>query len=110
MNLDRRSRWSRCVAGIFTAILLAGSLPEWTYAQASAGGASRLDELLRDAETAAGLFATGKLLYGTDTTKKEWGDYCRNSLTLANQGEFRQAVREASKALFLGQNSSNATA
>lgn len=71
---------------------------------------SRLEALLRDAETAAGLSASGRLFYNADAEKKDWGQYCRISRTLANRGEFRQAVREASKALFLGQISNNTTA
>ena len=71
---------------------------------------SRLAAMLRDAETATGLVASGKLFYDADTDKKEWGQYCRQSVGLANRGEFREAVREASKALFLGKNSNNTTA
>lgn len=71
---------------------------------------SRLEAMLRDAETAAGLLASGKLLYGADTHKQDWAQYCSNAVALANRGEFRQAVREASKALFLGQSSNNTTA
>jgi CHAT domain-containing protein len=79
-------------------------------AQQETGKTPRLSALLRDAETAAGLVASGKLFYGDDSEKKTWGDYCRNSFRLSERGEFRQAVREASKALFLGQDSGNATA
>ncbi|HXF67739.1 MAG TPA: CHAT domain-containing protein [Burkholderiales bacterium] len=71
---------------------------------------SRLEALLRDAETAAGLSASGRLFYNADAEKKDWGQYCTISRTLADRGEFRQAVREASKALFLGQISNNTTA
>src|SRR5262249_50266117 len=39
-----------------------------------------------------------------------WGKYCHNSQMLANQGNFREAVREASKSFFLGQSSGNAFA
>lgn len=71
---------------------------------------SRLESILRDAETAAGLVASGKLFYDADSEKKGWGQYCRESISLANQGRFREAVRFASKALFLGQRSNNTTA
>lgn len=71
---------------------------------------SRLEAMLRDAETATGLVASGKLFYDADSEKKEWGQYCRESGLLADQGRFREAVRSASKALFLGQRSNNTTA
>ncbi len=66
--------------------------------------------MLRDAETAAGLATSGKLLYDADSHKETWQQYCKNSNGLADRGEFRQAVREASKVLFLGQISNNTTA
>ena len=71
---------------------------------------SRLEAMLRDAETAAGFAASGKLLYDADSHKETWQQYCKNSNGLADRGEFRQAVREASKVLFLGQISNNTTA
>jgi len=84
------------------------SLP--ALSQQTPVGGSRLEAMIRDAETAAGLSTSGKLFYNADTDKKGWLDYCRVSVRLANRGEFREAVREASKALFLGQASNNTTA
>lgn len=63
-----------------------------------------------DAETAAQIAANGALLYDSDSSKGDWGSYCHISHRLANEGNFRQAVREASKAFFLGQKASNAFA
>lgn len=71
---------------------------------------SKIDAMLRDAETAAGILASGKLLYDADADKQDWSRYCSNSVALADRGEFRRAVREASKALFLGETSNNTTA
>jgi CHAT domain-containing protein len=68
------------------------------------------EALLRDFETATKVAALGGLHYQADDNKRTWGDYCRNARTLTDRGEFRLAVREASKALYLGQGESNSTA
>lgn len=57
---------------------------------------------LRDAETAISLTAEGKALYEADANKRDGYEYCRQAGGLAERGEFREAIREASKALFLG--------
>src|SRR5262245_39622702 len=61
----------------------------------------------RDAETAAQIASNGSLLYSADLNKGGWTKYCHTSHMLANQGNFREAVREASKSFFLGQSSGN---
>jgi CHAT domain-containing protein/predicted negative regulator of RcsB-dependent stress response len=61
----------------------------------------------RDAETAAQIASNGSLLYSADINKGVWDKYCHISHMLANQGNFREAVREASKSFFLGQGSGN---
>lgn len=61
----------------------------------------------QDAETAAQIASNGALLYKADSSKRDWGSYCKSAHGLANQGNFRQAVREASKAFFLGQGSAD---
>lgn len=71
---------------------------------------SSLRAVLRDAETAAGLATSGKLFYDADSYKETWSKYCSNSIALANRGEFRKAVREASKALYIGQSTNNSRA
>jgi CHAT domain-containing protein/Flp pilus assembly protein TadD len=60
-----------------------------------------------DAETAAQIASNGSLLYSADFSKRDWSKYCHQSHMLANQGNFREAVREASKSFFLGQSSGN---
>ena len=64
----------------------------------------------QDAETAAQIASNGSLLYTADINKSGWNKYCNASHMLANQGNFREAVRAASKSFFLGQSSGNAYA
>ncbi|MEN9560243.1 MAG: hypothetical protein RLZZ502_1454 [Pseudomonadota bacterium] len=45
---------------------------------------------------------SGKASYEQDPLKKGWEAYSKGSNRLSLKGEFRQAVREASKALYLG--------
>ena len=56
-----------------------------------------------DSESAARLTSEGKILYEADATKKTGYQYCSLAYGLAEQGEFRRAIREASKALYLGE-------
>jgi CHAT domain-containing protein len=58
-------------------------------------------------ENLTSLTAEGRALYAADEHKRNGYDYCRLAIPLAEQGEFRRAVREASKALFLGQTHGN---
>ena len=62
---------------------------------------------LREMETLAKLTTEGRSLYDADTPKRTGYEYCGLSVGLAARGEFRLAVREASKALFLGQSQGN---
>ena len=64
----------------------------------------------RDTETAAAIASSGQLLYDAEANKKSWGQYCASAQTLAERGEFRAAIREASKALFLGESTRNPAA
>jgi CHAT domain-containing protein len=56
-----------------------------------------------EAESAARLTIEGEILYGADTKKRNGYEYCTLSYNLSDQGELRQAIRMASKALYLGQ-------
>ncbi|CAN7295670.1 CHAT domain-containing protein [Rhizobacter sp. LjRoot28] len=56
----------------------------------------------RDAETLVALSAEGRALYERDVIKLDGYAYCGAALALAEQGEFRQSIRAASKALHLG--------
>jgi CHAT domain-containing protein len=73
----------------------------------SAGCASGPEQVARmrasEAESAARLSIEGGLLYGADTAKQDGYQYCSLAVGLADRGELRRAIREASKALYLGQ-------
>jgi CHAT domain-containing protein len=56
----------------------------------------------KDAETLLALSAEGQTLYEHDAVKLDGFGYCGQALALAEQGEFRQSIRAASKALHLG--------
>src|SRR5204863_115599 len=56
----------------------------------------------RDAESLFSVSAEGKALYERDVVKLDGYGYCGRSIALAEQGEFRQSIRAASKALHLG--------
>ena len=61
------------------------------------------DAFLKDVDSVAGASKIGAALYAADPDKKaRWGDYCGQSRRLAEKGEFRQAIRAAAKALYLG--------
>jgi len=55
----------------------------------------------REAESLTRLTAEGKSLYADDG--RNWGAICAEARQLADDGRFREAVRMASKALFLGE-------
>jgi tetratricopeptide (TPR) repeat protein len=56
-----------------------------------------------EVESAARLAMEGQIGYQSDIVKKDGYQYCGDSFSLADRGEFRLAIRAASKALFLGQ-------
>lgn len=77
-----------------------------------ATGTARSPERVADmraleAESAARLAAEGELLHAADPEPREAWEYCSLALKLIEQGELRRGIREASKALFLGQRSGN---
>jgi CHAT domain-containing protein/predicted negative regulator of RcsB-dependent stress response len=55
----------------------------------------------RDAESLFTLSAEGRALYERDVIKLDGYGYCGRAVSLAEQGEFRQSIRAASKALHL---------
>lgn len=65
--------------------------------------ATNMEAFIRDIRSSAGLSSGGQLLYEADANKKTWNQYCGSSRLASERGDFRLAVREASKALFLGQ-------
>jgi tetratricopeptide (TPR) repeat protein len=68
---------------------------------------SAAEQRIREVETLTSLTAEGRTLYATDEHKRTGYEYCRLAMGLALSGEFRRAVREASKALYLGQSERN---
>jgi len=68
------------------------------------------EQRARDAETATAIASRGRLLYDADRTQKDWQGYCADSQRLSDNGEFRRAIRQASKALYLGERDNNAVA
>lgn len=63
----------------------------------------------KDAETLASLSAEGGLLYARERVKLTGFQYCGQAVSLAENGEFRQSIRAASKALYLAQRTNDAT-
>jgi len=57
----------------------------------------------RDAESVLVLSAEGRALFERDAIKLDGYAYCGRALALAEQGEFRQSIRAASRALYLGE-------
>jgi len=58
-----------------------------------------------EAESMARLSAEGEILFSADTIKLTGFQYCSNAVRLFEDGNLRLGIREASKALFLGQRS-----
>src|SRR5690606_11417265 len=56
-----------------------------------------------DADTLLSLTQDGALLYEQDDVKLDGYQYCSQAVALAEQGDFRQSVRAASKALHLAE-------
>jgi CHAT domain-containing protein len=61
----------------------------------------------RDANGLLALSAEGQALYERDVIKLDGYGYCGRSIALAEQGEFRQSIRAASKALHIGNSTDN---
>ncbi|MES1980154.1 MAG: CHAT domain-containing protein [Pseudomonadota bacterium] len=61
------------------------------------------DAFLKDINSLSGVSRLGGALLAADPDKKKWGDYCSMSQALAQRGEFRESIRTASKALYMGE-------
>jgi CHAT domain-containing protein len=72
--------------------------------------ATDVDAFSRDVQSIVAMSRNGNTLYDADSRKKSWQNYCGTSRSSSERGEFRSAVRDASKALFLGGGGANATA
>ena len=80
-----------------------GDGPRYFEPTARASASVMAEARMREMETLAKLTSEGRSLYEDDEQKLNGYRYCSNSAAFAERGEFRLAVREASKALFLGQ-------
>ena len=61
----------------------------------------------RDAETLKALSTEGQVLYQRDRVKLDGYQYCSQAVALAERGEFRESIRAASRALYVGQQQGN---
>ena len=64
-------------------------------------------ERQRDADTLRGLTAEGQLLYQRERVKLDGYQYCSQSVTAAERGDFRASIDAASKALHIAQANHN---
>jgi CHAT domain-containing protein len=64
--------------------------------------AADTDAFSRDVQSIVAMSSNGNTLYDADSRKGSWQNYCGTSRSASERGEFRAAVRDASKALFLG--------
>lgn len=67
------------------------------------GESTATEQRALEVERVASLATSGERLFAFDKVKKDGFGYCSAAADLVNRGEFRAAIREASKALFLGQ-------
>ena len=72
---------------------------------ATADDKSRAAEfMVNELESLNQLSAFGRLLYKEDDNSRNGLEYCTDSMRFAEEGEFRQSLREASKTLYFGEN------
>lgn len=105
---SRLARWAAC-AGAVTALTAPAA-----QGQTSAPGLAPVSPVAaqalarqRDAETLVALTTEGKALLERDVIKLDGYTYCGAAVALAEQGEFRQSIRAASKALVIGNAGAN---
>src|SRR6266478_5186612 len=89
----------------FTSLMMLFMSVLWGCASPSgpAPGSQIAEIQALEVESAARLAMEGQVGYQSDIVKKDGYRYCGDSFSLADRGEFRLAIRAASKALFLGQ-------
>ena len=76
----------------------------------TAAGSTAFDSALarqRDADTLRALSADGQVLYQRERVKLDGYQYCSQAVAAAERGDFRDSVRAASKALFIGERQGN---
>ena len=81
-------------------------LPAWAQGDAASiaptGALAHALARQRDAQNVLVLSSEGRALFERDAIKVDGYTYCGRAVALAEQGEFRQSIRAASKALHLG--------
>jgi CHAT domain-containing protein len=100
--------YTRCCLGVVVACVCA--LVSAARAQEPGDGSSAFDSAQArraDADTLKALSADGQLLYQRERVKLTGYQYCSQAVAAAERGDFRDSVRAASKALFLGQQQGN---
>jgi CHAT domain-containing protein/predicted negative regulator of RcsB-dependent stress response len=96
-----------CAVGALSAVVPAAAQGAGTAPTPISAAAQSALARQRDAETVLVLTAEGKLLFERDVIKLDGYVYCGRALALAEQGEFRQSIRAASRALYLGKANGN---
>ena len=80
----------------------------WMVAEAYAQDVNRVAlARIKEAGSAARLTVEGGELYRADNRQMSWGQYCSTSWREIEQGRLREAIRTASKALYLGTTTGN---
>ena len=111
MHEGKRLRGTRLLANVVGCALLFGPMgsaiaqdpvaPQTTPAFDSA------QARLRDADSLKALSEDGQILYQRERIKLDGYRYCSQSVAAAERGDFRESVRAASKALYLGEQQGN---
>lgn len=91
------------IAPLTAAVALADTPQAMAEAQKVLAAVGRLE----DADTALSMAAEGAALYGQEKVKQDGYAYCSQAVELAEQGEFRESARAASKALYVALQSGN---
>ena len=96
-----RSAWA-CALGAAAAFCLPALAQTGADSIAPTGALANALARQRDAQNVLVLSVEGKALFERDAIKLDGYTYCGRAVALAEQGEFRQSIRAASKALHLG--------
>ncbi|GAA4342186.1 hypothetical protein GCM10023144_43930 [Pigmentiphaga soli] len=98
---------SRCRRAALAAAALCAAwtaAPAWAQeSDASDAAAQAAQSRLADADTLLALTQDGAILYASDAVKLNGYQYCSQAVSLAEQGEFRESVRAASKAMHVAE-------
>jgi CHAT domain-containing protein/predicted negative regulator of RcsB-dependent stress response len=101
MRWARKSKYRAGLHAALFSLAVAAAMPAMAQqaVDADAAAAQAAESRLADADTLLALTQDGAILYSQDPVKLSGYQYCSQAVALAEQGEFRQSVRAASKAL-----------